>query len=209
MKTLTEKIIEIEWEMFDKVENVSGRAHCQDDRETFGIMRGSQFEAWNEELLLSYLADLEEASAQGRNPLAEKYAYIMEYTAPLEFQEIKELLPPVSEEKKALVRRIADLCLADSDEIASAYPLLTARGRPLYRAQEEAGYPSAETYMLGELSTYSLRTLRLYLDRLSELRASKRGISRMILENSVRKYGFASLDEAEARLAGVGAGNRD
>ncbi|MDR2356268.1 MAG: DUF4125 family protein [Clostridiales Family XIII bacterium] len=200
MKDLTDKIIAIEWEMFDGVENVSGRAACQDDRETFDIMRRSQFEAWSEELLLAYLADLDAAAAQGRNLLTEKYAYIMEYTAPLEFQAIKDRLPPVSDEKKALVRRITDLCLAASDEIAEAYPLLTARGRPLRRAQQTDGYPSAESYMLGEFSSFSVRTLRLCLDYLSRLSASKRNIARMILENTMRRYGFASLDDAEARL---------
>ncbi|MDR1574092.1 MAG: DUF4125 family protein [Clostridiales Family XIII bacterium] len=200
MKDLTDKILAIEWDMFDKVKNVSGRADCQDDRETFDIMRRSQFEAWGEEVLLSYLVDLEEALAQGRNLLTEKYAYIMEYTAPLEFQEIKDLLPPLSDEKRALARQITDLCLSSYDEIARDYPLLAARGRPLYRTQEDAGYPSAESYMLGELSTFSLRTLQLYLDYLSALCASKRNVSRMILENSMRKYGFASLADAEARL---------
>jgi hypothetical protein len=205
MQDLTDRIIAIEWEMFDKVEDASGRAACQDDRETFDIMRRSQFEAWSEELRLCYLADLDAAAAQGRNLLTEKYAYIMEYTAPLEFQEIKDMLPPVSDEKKALVRRIADLCLAAYDEAAEAYPLLSAQGRPLRREQQSGGYPSAEAYMLGELSSFSIRTLRMYLDYLSLLSASKRNISRMILENTVRRYGFASLDDAEARLRAAGA----
>jgi hypothetical protein len=201
MKDLIDEIIAIEWDMFDRVENVTGRADCQDDFETFDIMRRSQFEAWDEEVLWSYAADLREALAQGRNLLTEKYAYIMEYTAPLEFREIEDLLPPVSDEKRALTRQIADLCLSGYDEIAKNYPLLAARGRPQHRAQEEAGYPSVETYMLGELSTFSLRTLRLYLAYLHRLRDAKRSISHMILENSMRKYGVASLDDAETRLS--------
>jgi hypothetical protein len=124
----------------------------------------------------------------------------MEYTAPLEFRAIKDMLPPVSDEKKALVRRITDLCMAAYDEIADAYPLLAARGRPRRRAQQTDGYPSVEAYMLGELATLSLRTLRMYLDYLLQLRASGRSVPRMILENSMRKYGFASLDAAEARF---------
>jgi hypothetical protein len=203
-KDLTDRIIAIEWGMFDKVENVSGRADCQDDFETFDIMRRSQFEAWDEEVLLRYLADLEAASAEGRNLLTEKYAYIMEYTAPSEFQAIKDRLPPVSDEKRALVRQIADLCMADCDGVARDYPLLAARGRPQYRAQQTDGYPSAEAYMLGELTTFSPRTLRAYFDYLLRLRESGRGISRMILENSMRRYGFASLDAAEARLREAG-----
>ncbi|MDR2295258.1 MAG: DUF4125 family protein [Clostridiales Family XIII bacterium] len=205
MKDPTDRIVAIEWEMFDKVENASGRAACQDDRETFDIMRRSQFEAWSEELRLCYLADLEEALAQGRNLLTEKYAYIMEYTVPHEFQAIRDRLPHVSDEKRALVRRIADLNLAAYDEIANTYPLLAARGRPQYRAQQTEDHPSVEAYMLGELSTLSPRTLRAYLDYLLRLRASNRNIACMILENSVRRYGFSSLDAAEARLRAAGA----
>ncbi|MDR2771082.1 MAG: DUF4125 family protein [Clostridiales Family XIII bacterium] len=204
MNELIDRIVAIEWKMFDKAENASGRAACQDDRDTFDIMRRSQFEAWNEALLRSYLADLNEALTQGRNLLTEKYAYIMEYTVPLEFQEIKDALPPVSYEKKIFINKITELCMMGYDEIADAYPRLAAQGRPQYRAQQTDDYPSAEAYMLGELSTLSLRTLRLYLDRLLRLSTARRNFSRMILENTMRKYGFASLAAAEARLREAG-----
>jgi hypothetical protein len=167
-------------------------------------MRGSQFEAWSEDMLRSYLADLEEALEAGRNLLTEKYAYIMEYTAPLEFQAIKDRLPPISDEKKEMVRRIADLCLAGYDAFAADYPLLAARGRPSRIDRQADGFPSAEAYMLGELSTFSPRTLRLYLEHLSRLRESGRSISREIIENSMKKYGFASPGDAEARLREAG-----
>ena len=68
-----ERIIKKEWNFFQQVENEGGRASCQEDPETFFIMRRSQFCAWPEELLNSYEADLTEAAAAGRNPLAEKY----------------------------------------------------------------------------------------------------------------------------------------
>ena len=44
-------IVSAEWTMFDKVHNCGGRACCQDDWGTFEIMRGSQMEAWPEDLL--------------------------------------------------------------------------------------------------------------------------------------------------------------
>ena len=49
------KIISIEWDMFQDVNNIGGRASCQDDYETFEIMRRSQYENWTEEMLDIYL----------------------------------------------------------------------------------------------------------------------------------------------------------
>ena len=40
-ETLVEKIVNLEWEAFDQVDNEGGRADCQDDFQTFSIMRKS------------------------------------------------------------------------------------------------------------------------------------------------------------------------
>ena len=82
MESLIKETAEMEWELFDKVQNRGGRAACQDDRETFFLMRSSQFQAWPRELLESYRNDILSAREAGRNPLSEKYAYMMERPAP-------------------------------------------------------------------------------------------------------------------------------
>ena len=92
--------------MFDAVENISGRASCQDDYDTFRIMRKSQLEAWNAETLESYLNDLKTAQENGRNLLSEKYAFMMEYTSPDEFEQIRDRLPDITEDKKRLIEAI-------------------------------------------------------------------------------------------------------
>lgn len=86
---LIQRLIEREWTLFDKVHNIGGRASCQDDRKTFFIMRGSQFLSWNVPLLESYENDLRAAQAEGRNLLAEKYGYMMMWTSPKEFKEVR------------------------------------------------------------------------------------------------------------------------
>ena len=78
-RELIENIVDREWSMFDRVRNEGGRASCQNDPATFRIMRTSQFMTWPEDLLRSYLADLEAADRVGRNLLTEKYAFMMEY----------------------------------------------------------------------------------------------------------------------------------
>ena len=60
------RLIDKEWFFFGQVNNIGGRASCQDDFMTFRIMRSSQFETWDEEVLLSYERDLKQAEAAGR-----------------------------------------------------------------------------------------------------------------------------------------------
>jgi hypothetical protein len=195
-----ERIVAMEWAMFDRVNNMSGRASCQDDGLTFRRMRESHFEAWDSDSLESYLSDLEEAAAQNRNLLSEKYAYMMEYTAPEEFASIKELLPEIPKEKKLLIRRIAERNMKWHGEFCRQYPSIAGRGRLGGQSGETSDNVSVETYMLGELATYSLMTLKKYDSYLAGLEAEGGNASMMTIENTVKKYGFASLAEAEEKL---------
>lgn len=46
-----DKIIDLEFEAFDKVQNVGGRAECQNNFPMFYIMRKSQYLTWTNEML--------------------------------------------------------------------------------------------------------------------------------------------------------------
>ena len=69
----TNKIIAIEWAMFDQVNKGKSRASCQEDPDTFVLMRRSQFDAWSEELLDSGCIDLEGYGAD----LLEEAGYVL------------------------------------------------------------------------------------------------------------------------------------
>ena len=122
---LINRIIELEWDMFDKVTNTGGRAACQDDEWTFYVMRFSQFSALNEAMLQSYEQDLLQAQREGRNMVTEKYGYMMEYTDPAYFdKQLKPALPQVSPAKEELVDRIANLLLGFEKAFDARYPAL-------------------------------------------------------------------------------------
>ena len=87
-----EKLIQMEWEDFQKVNNEGGRASCQDDPETFFIMRRSHFAPWTEELIDCVQADMDRAHEQGRNLVMEKYAWMMASTAPEQFKKLQHFL---------------------------------------------------------------------------------------------------------------------
>ena len=79
-KAKIEEIIKIEWQMFQNVDNLGGRADCQDDFETFYIMRRSQYDNWTEEMVRVYGDFAAKSLKEGRNLISEKYARMMAYT---------------------------------------------------------------------------------------------------------------------------------
>ncbi len=202
MEKTIETIIELEWRFFDLVQNEGGRASCQDDWKTFRIMRGSQFMAWSQPLLESWYKDLLRARSEGRNPLTEKYGYMMCVADPRANREMMDRLPPVSEEKKSLSRKIVDRLVQQNAAFARRYPLVAGHARPLRTADEGAGtMTSMETYQLGELWTYSQRTLILLDEHLVRLAGEGVNYAELVVRNSLIQRGFAGLEDAEAFLA--------
>ena len=197
---LVTTIVEIEWCMFQNVRNVGGTAPCQRDYETFEIMRYSQAMSWSEATLESYLDDLSAAEESGRNLLTEKYARMMESTSPLEYERIKELIAPLDPEVTPLIERIVQIELKWQEELLEKYPHLVRRGRPIHSSEDTSFTTSFETYLRGELATYSPKTLDLYYDNIADHERKGTNLGMMTLEYMTKRYGYNSLEEAEARL---------
>ena len=196
---ITEAIIAAEWEQFGRVENEGGRAACQDDWPEFYLMRASQFCHWPEEALESWYADLQEAERRGWNLFTEKYARMMETTAPEAFLQIQGALPPLSEEKRCRIDEIAAVQLAWYRQCRERYPALTAHGRALNGGGP--GWASADVYLRGELATYSERTLGLYWRHIRAAEARGENLVEKTLAETVRGKGYASLAAAEERMS--------
>jgi hypothetical protein len=199
---LVTEIVAEEWDMFQRVNNAQGRAECQDNWKTFNIMRASQLEAWGGDALSSYLDDIRQAKAEGVNLLSEKYAYMMENTAPDEFREIQDRLQPVEEEKRLMVKRIVKQHVEWMDEMVKKYPGVAGRGRPVHASLDSPYGVSFETYLGGELYTYSVRTLEKYYQYALKLQEEGKNINEMILLNTAKHYGYSSLEEAEREIKG-------
>ncbi len=200
MENTIEAIISLEWDFFDQVQNIGGRADCQDDFRTFFIMRKSQFLCWSEAMLESYYQGLIDYRAEGGNPVSLKYAYMMKYTSPQEYYAIADRLPAIPDSSEVLIDRITAIQTAWSEQFYASYPRLKARARPLHAAEDSADTVSSETYLRCELYTYSPRTLNLYYDYICSLEAKGKNIVEMILQCTFHFYGYASLEEAEASV---------
>ena len=187
------KILEKEWKYFSNLNNIGGRADCQDNREDFIIMRKSQWETFNEETLLSYLEDLNSKN----NPLFQKYAQMMKYNSPEEYEKIKDILEKPSEEKTDLVNKIMFIYMEWEKEFFERYPIFSSMGRPLYSSEDDNIETSIETYLRGELLSYSEKTLSLYLDYIIDNKEKNINLAIKNMDNLARMQGFNDSDEVE------------
>ncbi len=193
-------ILERELKMFQAVPSAGGRAPCQDDVRTFRIMRSSQMASWSDAALESYLDDLGQAEQAGRNLLTEKYGRMMKHTWPDEYARIERLLPSVDPRATELAEEIVGVILGWERQLLEKYPNIVRRGRPISSAQDSPGVTSLETYLRGELATYSVRTLELCLAHVRRQESEKVNGSAIILAQTMKQYGFASLEEANQKL---------
>jgi len=194
---MIDSIIEAEWKMFQNVHNIGGRAACQDDFKTFSIMRASQAESWSEAILESYLDDLIAAENSGRNLISEKYARMMNSTSPSEYARIEHLLPLLDPKAVELIGKIVKIELEWGQELIEKYPCIVERGRPLFSTEDSISVTSTETYLRGELATYSLRTLELYLEHIQKQQSENINGAAITLLYMMKQYGFTSLEEAD------------
>lgn len=197
---LVDKLIDLEWKAFDKVINEGGRAGCQDDHETFYIMRKSQYMLWSREMLESFIADFTSANNSGWNLITEKYGRMEETTAPEEYEKIKDQLPPLSDDKKQIIEAIVAIQVKMMEEFAEQYPKASCEARSIHTSEDTSVNTSYETYLRGELSTYSDTTLMLYGRFVAEYAAKGKNIARETIANSAVLYGYASLEDMESKL---------
>lgn len=194
------EILEREWIFFQMANNKGGRAECQDNREEFIIMRKSQWETFPLNILESYLEDLKNAKEKRQNIVVEKYARMMEYSVPSEYEMIKDFLPKISFKKKETADEIVKIYLNWEKDVIKKYPKLTSNARPLYSKDDTPDSASIETYLRGELYSYSEETLNLYYEYINECIRKNKNLALENIENIVLKKGFLSLGEAEESL---------
>lgn len=190
---LIDEILEKEWNYFSNLNNIGGRADCQDNREDFIIMRKAQWLTFNEETLLSYLEDLNSKN----NPLFQKYGQMMKYNSPKEYEKIKNLLEQPSSQKIDLVEKIMEIYMKWEEEFFKAYPIFSSMGRPLYSKQDDDEDTSIETYLRGELLSYSEKTLALYLKYILEMKNKNINLAVKNMDNLASMQGFENSQDVE------------
>lgn len=151
------EIVALEWEQFDRVEGMFGRASCQDDLQSFFVYRLAQHLAFPRAALPYILDDLRSAEAGGRNLVEEKYARMMEATDPERYAATwAARLEAPSPVRAAVLGEIADLVRARLEEASRDLSVTSGHARGTV---SEPGRVSALDYYLAEAAGYRLRTL--------------------------------------------------
>lgn len=185
LRLLTTQILELELAMFLSVPTTH-RYRCQEDPESFKLHRMAQFAAWSAPSLESYLMDLQRAKAADRNLLAIKYA------------RMDNLLP--CENFSPRIDTITELALTGQKQFIADFPFLMRGGRPLSKQADAPGLTSFETYLRGELETYSEKTLELLLSDMQALQRCGSNLSEATYRYLAGQWGFDSLENLEKTL---------
>lgn len=183
---LIDKILNIEWAMFQNVKSETP-ASCQQMPDNFKRIRGSLFEVWEEDTLASYLSDLTKAEKEGKNLITLKYARMDDRVPPLKnAATLKKIAEIVEIEKKWQV------------EIKHNYPAIYSRvGRS---TQETGGGESFSVYLACELETYGDHTLECYYQGIKNAENNHINLAAKSLEILLRKGGYQNIDHAERHL---------
>ena len=172
-ESLLDQIVGREWDMMKAVVS-DGRSLCQERPGTFRAMREMSHSVLSRDTLASYLGDLRNAEAEGRNLVTEKYA------------RMEGQIPPLSQ--CPLIPRIVSIESAWMKELCDAYPL-TFQASVAYFTRYESC----------ELETYSDPTLTLlYRDVLAALEGG-RNLVRERYEHLFEAQGQGTLAEVEAK----------
>ena len=179
---LIAKIVELELNMFVAVPG-GGVYSCQQDSEGFGLHRRVQFSIWSEDTLQSYLEDLYRAKEDGINLMTIKYA------------RMEDLIP--RENPNPRIEEIVAIQSRWQREMVKKYPYLMTGARHLSESDGSADDTSFETYLRGELETYSNNTLKLLHEDMREYLKMGVNGSERIYEHLVKEMGYHSIAEAD------------
>lgn len=188
-------IIDYEWHFAQESKNKDTIAFCQKDLATFQVIRSSQILAWNDELRESYLEDLEIANRIGKNLIAEKYERIAAYTHHEENKMRIFHFQDHSEHRNNFTNKIVEIQVEWIKEFIKEYPSLRSNLNIVHGLEDTPYNNSVETYLKGELDTFSDKTLFQYGRYIVQLKAEKNNLTEMILANIAKTYGFESLKD--------------
>ena len=109
-------------------------------------------------------------------------------------------LPILNEERIAIQEEIIKIQVSWMEDFAKKYPKMAGNARSIHTSEDNAYNTSYETYLRGEISTYSENTFLLYGRFIAELSKAGKNLAYETMENTARLYGYESVKDAEAKM---------
>ena len=167
------KIADMEYQLFSRINATN--PDCKREG-TFKFMRIARFYPLSEDTLLSYLRDLEEASRRGKNPLWEKYACM------------EGRISVGDEEKRGIINKIVEIEKGWVEELHRKYPHVVELKEDFSK------------YLGCELATFSISTLKKYLNDLYLALKQRRNLAYESYQYTFSHLGYHSLEEVENKM---------
>lgn len=175
-----EEILNLEWNFFDKVKHLNGRAYCQDDSYMFIVMRLAQHLLFSYETRFSILNDYKKMKVTGVNPIEGKYARMMKYTDEELYKEFLDKLPDISPIKRQIIIDIIQIFEKNLNELEEKLPVTIKKSRPKENKDKAI---SSLSYFYAELTFFSYKTLRLMKEDVKTM--ANPGCVEQIFQNTV------------------------
>ena len=110
-------------------------------------------------------------------------------------KKVKIPLPPLPVQEE-----IVRIQVTWMEEFASKYPKMADNARSIHTSEDNAYNTSYETYLRGELGTYSETTFVLYGRFITELMQQGKNLAYETMTNTAKLYGYESVEDAEKRM---------
>lgn len=191
-----DRIIAIETEMFTSMK--TAEPISAESLPGFKKMRWMTYSVLSDETLAAWCEDLEQAKADGRNIMTEKYLMIAG-EMPLPGQEEECGCAVISPKVEGLKQKIcADEDICDIVEIENRWQEEIAGKYPKSVRREPDGGKNFMHYLMCELHTWTPAAVRLYHRDVKDAADSGRNLAEERYDNLYASIGKGSLHEADA-----------
>ena len=124
---------------------------------------------------------------------------MMESTDEKAWNDIKDNFPELTDEKRGIIEQIVAIQMKMMEEFSQNHPKVATNARTLHTSEDTLYDTSYETYLRGEISTYSDKMLQLYGKYVVDIFKEGGNIALNTMTNTAKIYGFSSLEEFESR----------
>lgn len=87
-----------------------------------------------------------------------------------------------------------------TEEFYGRFPKIAGRSRYIHTSEDSIYETSSETYLRGELGTYSDETFSLYEKFVEEMKRQNINLVYCVSDNMARLYGYESVEDMEQKL---------